>query len=73
LAGVKAKDSKLQATVFGWRRELKAGRVKPIAFLKNLPWLERNTLQMRPEMTECLGRQRGQKSILHRGYIHGTA
>jgi hypothetical protein len=28
LAGVKAKDSKLQTTVFGWRRELKAGRVK---------------------------------------------
>ena len=28
LAGVKAKDSKLQTIVFGWRRELKAGRVK---------------------------------------------
>jgi hypothetical protein len=28
LAGAKAKDSKLQTTVFGWRRELKAGRVK---------------------------------------------
>jgi hypothetical protein len=28
LAGLKAKDSKLQTIVFGWRRELKAGRVK---------------------------------------------
>jgi hypothetical protein len=28
LAGVKAKDSKLQTTVFGWRSELRAGRVK---------------------------------------------
>jgi len=28
LAGAKAKDSKLQTTIFGWRRELKAGRVK---------------------------------------------
>lgn len=28
LAGVKAKGSKLQTIVFGWRRELKAGRVK---------------------------------------------
>jgi hypothetical protein len=28
LAGVKAKDSRLEITVFGWRRELKAGRVK---------------------------------------------
>jgi hypothetical protein len=28
LSGPKAKDSKLQIIVFGWRRELKAGRVK---------------------------------------------
>src|SRR5262245_2305689 len=28
LVGAKAKDSKLEITVFGWRRELRAGRVK---------------------------------------------
>ena len=28
LSGAKAKNSKLQTIVFGWRRELKAGRVK---------------------------------------------
>jgi hypothetical protein len=28
LPGAKAKDSKLQTIVFGWRREFRAGRVK---------------------------------------------